>query len=71
MVWTDQVCFSTAYLYYVVPRVILFQVEQSHRTLVRKVDFISAPGGSPANVFRTGGPIALVTIPPRQRASRT
>jgi glutaconate CoA-transferase, subunit B len=28
---------------------------------VPKVDFVSAPGGSPENVFRPGGPIALVT----------
>jgi glutaconate CoA-transferase, subunit B len=53
--------FGSAYLYYVVPRVILFRVEHSRRTLVPKVDFISAPGGSPDNVFRPGGPIALVT----------
>ncbi len=53
--------FGSAYLYYVVPKVILFRVEHSRRTLVPKVDFISAPGGSPANVFRPGGPIALVT----------
>jgi len=53
--------FGSAYLYYVVPKVILFRVEHSRRTLVPKVDFISAPGGSPDNVFRPGGPIALVT----------
>src|SRR6476646_7305387 len=53
--------FGSAYLYYVVPKVILFRAEHSRRTLVPKVDFISAPGGSPENVFRTGGPIALVT----------
>jgi len=53
--------FGAAYLYYVVPKVILFRVEHSRRTLVPKVDFISAPGGSPDNVFRPGGPIALVT----------
>ena len=53
--------FGSTYLYYVVPKVILFRVEHSRRTLVPKVDFISAPGGSPANVFRPGGPIALVT----------
>jgi glutaconate CoA-transferase subunit B len=53
--------FGSAYLYYVVPRVILFRTEHSRRTLVPKVDFISAPGVSPANVYRTGGPIALVT----------
>ncbi len=53
--------FGSAYLYYVVPKVILFRLEHSRRTLVPKVDFISAPGGSPDNVHRTGGPIALIT----------
>jgi glutaconate CoA-transferase, subunit B len=53
--------FGSAYLYYVVPRVILFRVQHSRRTLVPKVDFISAPGGSPDNVVRPGGPVALVT----------
>ncbi len=53
--------FGSAYLYYVVPRVILFRTEHSRRTLVPKVDFISAPGGSPNNVARPGGPIALIT----------
>ena len=53
--------FGSAYLYYVVPKVILFRTEHSPRTLVPKVDFISAPGGSDSNVFRHGGPIALIT----------
>jgi glutaconate CoA-transferase subunit B len=53
--------FGAAYLYYVVPKVILFRTEHSRRTLVPKVDFISAPGMNDPNVFRTGGPIALVT----------
>ncbi|HEY7997335.1 MAG TPA: CoA-transferase [Pseudolabrys sp.] len=53
--------FGSAYLYYVVPKVILFRVEHSRRTLVPKVDFISAPGASESNVYRPGGPIALVT----------
>src|SRR5674476_188090 len=53
--------FGSAYLYYVVPKVILFRVEHSRRTLVRQVDFISAPGVSEKNVYRPGGPIALVT----------
>jgi len=44
-----------------VPRVILFRTEHSRRTLVSKVDFISAPGVSPPNVYRRGGPVALVT----------
>ena len=53
--------FGSSYMYYVVPKVVLFRLEHSRRTLVPKVDFISAPGTSPANVFRPGGPIALVT----------
>ena len=53
--------FGSAYLYYVVPKVILFRTEHSRRTLVPKVDFISAPGASAKNVYRPGGPIALVT----------
>ncbi len=53
--------FGSAYLYYVVPKVILFRLEHSRRTLVPKVSFISAPGGNDSNVFRPGGPIALVT----------
>ena len=53
--------FGSAYLYYVVPKVILFRTGHSRRTLVPQVDFISAPGASEPNVFRTGGPIALIT----------
>src|SRR5262245_48929157 len=53
--------FGSAYLYFVVPKVILFRTEHSRRTLVSKVSFISAPGGSASNVHRTGGPIALIT----------
>jgi glutaconate CoA-transferase subunit B len=53
--------FGSSYMYYVVPKVILFRLEHSRRTLVEKVDFISAPGTSPDNVHRPGGPIALIT----------
>ena len=53
--------FGSAYLYYVIPKVILFRLEHTRRTLVEKVDFISAPGTSPDNVYRLGGPIALIT----------
>ena len=53
--------FGSAYLYYVVPKVILFRLEHTRRTLVEKVDFISAPGASADNVHRPGGPIALIT----------
>ncbi|AWM08973.1 MULTISPECIES: CoA transferase [Bradyrhizobium] len=53
--------FGSAYLYFVVPRVILFREEHTPRVFVEKVDFISAPGVSPDGVFRSGGPIALLT----------
>lgn len=53
--------FGSAYLYYLVPRVILFRWEHSRRTLVRQVDFISAPGRSAPGVHRPGGPVALIT----------
>ena len=53
--------FGSAYLYYVVPKVVLFRTEHSRRTLVPRVSFISAPGASAPNVYRPGGPVALVT----------
>jgi glutaconate CoA-transferase subunit B len=53
--------FGSAYLYFVVPRVILFREEHTPRVLVGKVDFISAPGTSDEGVYRTGGPFALLT----------
>src|SRR5665213_3867138 len=53
--------FGSAYLYYVVPEVVLFRVEHSRRTLVPNGDFISAPGANAQNIYRPGGPIALVT----------
>jgi glutaconate CoA-transferase subunit B len=53
--------FGAPYLYFLVPRVILFREEHSKRVLVPKVDFISAPGSSPDGLHRPGGPHALVT----------
>jgi glutaconate CoA-transferase subunit B len=48
-------------VYMMIPNIILFRPDHLRRTLVPKVDFISAPGVSPANVFRRGGPSALLT----------
>src|SRR3546814_7255528 len=53
--------FGSGYLYYVVPRVILFRLEHTVRTLVEKVDFVSAPGISEPSVHRPGGPYKLIT----------
>lgn len=53
--------FGSAYLYFLVPRVILFREEHTRRVMVPEVDFISAPGVSKAGVYRPGGPHALLT----------
>jgi len=53
--------FGSSYLYFLVPRVILFREEHTRRVLVPRVDFVSAPGTSPAGVYRPGGPYKLLT----------
>jgi len=53
--------FGSAYLYFLIPRVILFRDVHSPRVLVPRVEFVSAPGSSPDHVYRPGGPYALVT----------
>jgi len=53
--------YGSAYLYMLIPRVILFREEHSRRVFVPKVAFVSAPGTSPEGVHRPGGPHALVT----------
>jgi glutaconate CoA-transferase, subunit B len=52
--------FGSAYLYHLVPRVILFREEHSPRVFVPKVDFVSAAAVTP-DVARRGGPHALLT----------
>ncbi|MEL6793024.1 MAG: CoA-transferase [Pseudomonadota bacterium] len=53
--------FGSAYLYYLVPKVILFRLEHSRRVFPETVDFISSPGVSAEGAHRPGGPYALVT----------
>jgi glutaconate CoA-transferase, subunit B len=53
--------FGSAYLYFLVPKIVLFREEHSRRSLVSRVDAISAPGSSPENIYRRGGPKALIT----------
>ncbi|MEM7122483.1 MAG: CoA-transferase [Pseudomonadota bacterium] len=53
--------FGSSYLYFLIPKIILFREEHSPRTLVEEVDFVSAPGTTPAGTYRPGGPTALVT----------
>ena len=53
--------FGSSYLYFLVPRVILLAPQHTKRTLVDRVDFVSAPGTSPPGTYRPGGPVALLT----------
>ncbi|MEM7670108.1 MAG: CoA-transferase [Pseudomonadota bacterium] len=53
--------FGSALMYFAVPKVVLFREEHSPRTLVERVDFISAPGTSDPEIWRPGGCHALVT----------
>jgi glutaconate CoA-transferase subunit B len=53
--------FGAPFVHFMVPRVILFREEHSRRTLVERVDFVSAAGLSPPEVHRPGGPTDLVT----------
>ncbi len=53
--------FGSAYLYFLVPKVILFREEHTPRVMVPKVDFISSPGTSAHHVHRPGGPTHLLT----------
>jgi glutaconate CoA-transferase subunit B len=48
-------------LYMMIPNVILFRDIHKRRIFVPKVDFITATGVSPPDVFRPGGPSDLVT----------
>ncbi|UCD67411.1 MAG: CoA synthetase [Betaproteobacteria bacterium] len=52
--------FGSAYMYFLVPRVILFREEHTRRVMVPQVDFVSAPGSS-EGVHRPGGPFAMLT----------
>ena len=73
--------FGSVLSLYVVPKVILFRTEHSRRTLVPKVDFISAPGAKRRKCLSSGWanragdeplPVQLRQRPvhARQRASR-
>lgn len=53
--------FGSAYLYYLIPRVILFREEHSRRVFVPRVDFVSAPGPRDDGAYRPGGPHAMIT----------
>jgi glutaconate CoA-transferase subunit B len=67
--------FGSGYLYYVVPKVILFRLEHSRRTLVPRCRFISAPGGSaerasPGRAGRARHQPLPVRVRPRRKRFR-
>ncbi len=53
--------FGSAFMYFMIPNIILFRLEHTRQAFVEKVDFISAPGISEIDVKRRGGPKWLVT----------
>lgn len=53
--------YGSAMLYYMAHRVILFRDQHTKRIFVEKVDFVTAAGATPENVYREGGPALLVT----------
>jgi glutaconate CoA-transferase subunit B len=53
--------FGSAFMYFAAKKTILFREEHSPRVLVKKVDYVSAPGWSAPQVERRGGPAALLT----------
>jgi len=65
---------GAAMLYYLARRVVLFRSEHSPRTFVERVDHVAAPGSTPPDVVRPGGPWKCVTplcvfrFEPAQRA---
>ena len=48
-------------IYYCARRTIVFRTEHTRRSLVEKVDFVSAAGHTPPDVLRLGGPSKVVT----------
>jgi glutaconate CoA-transferase subunit B len=48
-------------IYYAARRTIVFRTEHTRRSLVERVDFVSAAGSSPPEVLRLGGPSKVIT----------
>jgi glutaconate CoA-transferase subunit B len=48
-------------IYYAARRTVVFRTEHTRRSLVEKVDFVSAAGATPPDVIRLGHPTKLVT----------
>lgn len=52
---------GAAMLYYMPRRVVVFRADHSPRVFVERVDTVTSPGSTPADVVRPGGPWKVVT----------
>jgi len=48
-------------IYYAARRTVVFRTEHTRRSIVEKVDYVSATGSSPSDVLRLGGPSKVIT----------
>ena len=48
-------------IYYAARRIVVFRTEHTRRSLVEKVDFVSAAGSSAPDVLRLGNPTKVIT----------
>jgi len=48
-------------IYYCAQRTVVFRTEHTQRSLVERVDYVSAAGSTPPEVLRLGGPSKVVT----------
>lgn len=53
--------YGAPYLYALIKNVVLFREEHTPRVFVPRVDYVTAAGVNEPNVYRKGGPTALVT----------
>ncbi|HET8576555.1 MAG TPA: CoA-transferase, partial [Methylomirabilota bacterium] len=52
---------GSAMLYYLPRRIVVFRTEHSPKIFRERVDVVNAPGSTPPNVIRPGGPWKIVT----------
>jgi glutaconate CoA-transferase subunit B len=53
--------YGGAMIYYAARRTVVFRTEHTRRTLVERVDFVSAAAATPSDVLRLGSPSKVVT----------
>jgi len=53
--------YGSAFLYFIVPKIILFREEHNKNIFVKKVDYVSAPGINSKKIYRKGKVYRLIT----------